>query len=111
MRIISGSKRGKKLFTPADERVRPTSDRAREALFSILYAKYFDTLDGVAVLDVFSGTGAVGLEAASRGAERVCFVDLDLKLTKKTRRCAGLVMWRLWSGMHGGCRGHLSRLV
>ncbi len=89
MRIISGSKRGKKLFTPADERVRPTSDRAREALFSILYAKYFDTLDGVAVLDIFSGTGAVGLEAASRGAERVCFVDLDLKLTKKNAAVCG----------------------
>lgn len=89
MRIISGSKRGKKLFTPSDDRVRPTADRAREALFSILYAKYFDTLDGVAVLDIFSGTGAIGLEAASRGALSVTFVDLDLKLTKKNAAVCG----------------------
>ena len=89
MRIISGSKRGKKLFTPVDDRVRPTSDRAREALFSILYAKYFDTLDGVAVLDIFSGTGAIGLEAASRGAAMVTFVDIDLKLTKKNVAVCG----------------------
>lgn len=89
MRIISGSKRGKKLFTPQDDRIRPTADRAREALFSILYAKYFDTLDGVSVLDIFSGTGAIGLEAASRGAARVTFVDVDLKLTKKNAAVCG----------------------
>lgn len=89
MRIISGAKRGKKLFTPSDERVRPTADRAREALFSILYAKYFDTLEGVRVADIFSGTGAVGLEAASRGAAAVLFVDVDLKLTKKNAAVCG----------------------
>lgn len=89
MRIISGSKRGKKLFTPTDDRVRPTADRAREALFNILYAKYFDTLDGVSVLDIFAGTGAIGLEAASRGAAAVAFVDLDLKLTKKNAAVCG----------------------
>ncbi|MCM1324717.1 MAG: RsmD family RNA methyltransferase [Acetobacter sp.] len=89
MRIISGSKRGKKLFTPTDDRIRPTADRAREALFSILYAKYFDTLDGVSVADIFSGTGAIGLEAASRGAASVLFVDVDLKLTKKNAAVCG----------------------
>ncbi len=89
MRIISGVKRGKKLFTPQDERVRPTSDRAREALFSILYAKYFDTLEGVRVLDIFSGTGAIGLEALSRGAKEVLFVDVDLRLTKKNASVCG----------------------
>lgn len=89
MRIISGAKRGKKLFAPADDRIRPTSDRAREALFSILYAKYFDSLDGVTVMDIFSGTGAVGLEAASRGASSVAFVDIDLKLTKKNAAVCG----------------------
>lgn len=89
MRIISGSKRGKKLFTPADERIRPTADRAREALFNILYAKYFDTLAGVSVADIFSGTGAIGLEAASRGAASVLFVDIDLKLTKKNAAVCG----------------------
>ncbi len=89
MRIISGLKRGKKLFTPVDERIRPTADRAREALFNILYAKYFDTLDGVRVADIFSGTGAIGLEAASRGAAFVLFVDIDLKLAKKNAAVCG----------------------
>ena len=67
MRIISGTKRGKKLFTPADERIRPTADRAREALFSILYAKYFDTLDGVRVMDIFSGRELSGLRRRHAG--------------------------------------------
>lgn len=89
MRIISGTKRGKKLFTPQDDRIRPTADRAREALFSILYAKYFEGLSGVSVLDIFSGTGAIGLEAASRGASFVTFVDVDLKLTKKNAAVCG----------------------
>lgn len=89
MRIISGTKRGKKLFTPTDDRIRPTADRAREALFSILYAKYFDTLEGVTVADIFSGTGAIGLEAASRGAAAVLFADADLKLTKKNAAVCG----------------------
>lgn len=89
MRIISGVKRGKKLFTPQDERVRPTSDKAREALFSILKAKYFESLENVKIADVFSGTGAVGLEAISRGAEFALFIDIDLKLTKKNVQQCG----------------------
>jgi 16S rRNA (guanine966-N2)-methyltransferase len=76
MRIIAGSWRGRKLLTPADRAIRPTSDRAREALFGILQHGQ-PALRGVRFLDLFSGTGAVGLEAASRGAAEVWLVDDD----------------------------------
>ncbi len=73
MRIISGLARGRKLFTPAGQSnvIRPTSDRAREALFSILG----NTLIAARVLDLYAGTGALGIEALSRGAGQVVFVD------------------------------------
>ena len=86
MRIIGGLKRGKVLFTPKDERIRPTTDRAREALFSIIQSKIGDELQSMSVLDIFSGTGAFGLEAASRGAKSVTFVDIDLRLTEKNAK-------------------------
>lgn len=89
MRIISGSKRGKVLFTPKDERIRPTTDRAREALFSIIQSKIGDELKEMSVLDIFSGTGAFGLEAASRGAKNITFVDIDLRLTEKNAKLCG----------------------
>lgn len=89
MRIISGTKRGKVLFTPKDERIRPTTDRAREALFSIIISKIGDRLYEMSVLDIFSGTGAFGLEAASRGAKDVTFVDIDVKLTEKNTNLCG----------------------
>lgn len=71
MRIISGSARGRSLKSPAGLRIRPTSDRVREALFSILS----DRVVGVGVLDLFAGTGSLGLEALSRGAGWAVFVD------------------------------------
>ena len=83
MRIISGTLRGKKLFTPADNRIRPTADRAREAVFNILNSRLDFPLAECDVLDVFAGTGAFGLEAYSRGAKTVVFVDTDLTLAKK----------------------------
>lgn len=89
MRIISGIKRGKKLFTPDDERIRPTTDRAREALFSILGAKLEEPFGAYDVIDVFSGTGAFGLEAMSRGAKSVLFVDVDTALTEKNAKACG----------------------
>lgn len=82
MRIIGGKYRGKKLFTPAGKEIRPTSDRAREALFNILYSQ-LGSLEGLHVLDVFAGTGAFGLEALSRGASFVTFVDKDVRLLNK----------------------------
>lgn len=82
MRIVAGKYRGKKLFTPDYEGVRPTSERAREALFSILYSR-LGGLGGCKVLDIFAGTGAFGLEALSRGAVKVAFVDKNPKLLNK----------------------------
>ena len=71
MRIISGTCRGRKLHTPRNSDIRPTSDRAREALFSILHNNIPDAL----VLDLFAGTGALGIEALSRGARSCTFID------------------------------------
>jgi len=78
MRIVAGKYRGLSLATPKDERVRPTSDRVREALFNVLAHNDFGfgfKLEGARVLDLFAGTGALGLEALSRGARYVLFVD------------------------------------
>ena len=81
MRIVGGSHRGRRLMAPKGETVRPTSDRAREALFNILSHGQF-AADGVsfidaAVLDAFAGTGALGLEALSRGAASATFIERD----------------------------------
>ena len=75
-RIIGGSARGRTLRTPSGSATRPTSDRVREALFSSLEAS-LGTLSGATFLDVYAGTGAVGLEAASRGAAWVTLVERD----------------------------------
>jgi 16S rRNA (guanine966-N2)-methyltransferase len=74
MRIIGGTWRGRRLLSPADRAIRPTSDRAREALFSIL-EQGAPALRGARFLDLFCGTGAVGLEAASRGAAAVLLIE------------------------------------
>jgi 16S rRNA (guanine(966)-N(2))-methyltransferase RsmD len=73
VRIISGRFRGRRLKAPAGSGVRPTSDSLRETLFNVLGP----TLDGACVLDAFAGTGALGLEAISRGASQATFVERD----------------------------------
>lgn len=75
-RIIGGSAKGRKLATPTGDATRPTSDRVREALFSALEAQV-GSLHGLRVLDLYAGSGAVGLEAASRGASAVTAVESD----------------------------------
>ena len=78
MRIVAGKHRGLTLATPKDARVRPTSDRVREAVFNVLAHNDFGIgfkLEGARVMDLFAGTGALGLEALSRGAAYVLFVD------------------------------------
>jgi 16S rRNA (guanine966-N2)-methyltransferase len=77
MRIIAGSAKGKKLNSPQDERVRPTSDRAREGLFSSLQSAY-GSLTDIHFLDLFAGSGAVGVEALSRGVEVVHAVEEEV---------------------------------
>jgi 16S rRNA (guanine966-N2)-methyltransferase len=73
LRIISGEDRGKRLMSPGDDRIRPTSGMAREAIFSILQ----DWIPECSFLDLYAGTGSVGLEALSRGAKTVTLVDSD----------------------------------
>lgn len=80
MRVIAGRFKGRRLKTPAWEGLRPTSDKLRETLFNILAPR----IEGARVLDGYAGTGAVGLEALSRGAAHVTFVDDD-------RRAAALI--------------------
>lgn len=76
MRIVSGKFRGRALAVPAHEGLRPTSDRVRESVFNILMHGIEDfTLPGVRVIDLFAGTGALGLEALSRGAAYCLFVE------------------------------------
>jgi len=75
LRIIAGKFRGRALLAPTDDSIRPTADRAREALFSVIASRLGPVFDGVRVLDLFAGTGALGLEALSRGAAQAVFVD------------------------------------
>ncbi len=88
MRIIGGVRRGKKLHTPQNRIIRPTADRVRESIFNILAHR----VEAARVLDLFAGTGAMGLEALSRGAEHVLFVDhhpAALALIEKNIRACG----------------------
>ena len=74
MRVIAGAARGRQLLAPKNQRVRPTADRVKEALFSILLSR-LGQFEGMRVLDIFAGTGNLGIEALSRGAGYALFVD------------------------------------
>ena len=84
MRVISGKYRGKKIFAPLNDKVRPTTDRIKETLFNILASKGYG--EGVTVLDLFGGTGALGIEALSRGAEKAIFIDNDPESVRLIRQ-------------------------
>ncbi len=75
MRIISGKYKGRKLSPPGTFKARPTTDYARESLFNILSVRY--DFEGMSVLDLFAGTGSIGLEFCSRGAENVTMVEIN----------------------------------
>ena len=97
MRIVAGKHRGARLTAPEGLEVRPTSERAREALFNILEGGRFAlSLRGARVLDLFAGSGALGLEALSRGAAQVVFVEngaaalAALRANIATLRAAGV---------------------
>jgi len=78
MRIVGGKFKGRALVTPDGQNTRPTSDRAREAIFNILaHAEWAPNLEGARVMDVFAGSGALGFEALSRGAGFCLFVETD----------------------------------
>ena len=87
MRIVSGLHRGRNIATPDGRDTRPTSDQTRESIFNILeHADWAPPLDGAHVMDVFAGSGALGLEAISRGAAYCLFVERDPKALRAIRR-------------------------
>ena len=85
MRVVAGRYGGRSLKAPRGRGVRPTADRVREALFSIL-----GEIDGLAVLDLFAGTGALGIEALSRGAASCVFVDVDTRPVRANLEALGI---------------------
>ena len=87
MRIISGEWRGRPLDAPPGQTTRPTADRVRETLFSMLVSR-LGSFEDLAVADLFAGSGALGLEALSRGAARATFVDRDSAAAATIRRNA-----------------------
>ena len=84
MRIVAGQWRGRKLVAPAGETTRPTSDRTRETLFSMLVSR-LGTFEGLKVADLFAGSGALGIEALSRGAATCLFVETDAAALRALR--------------------------
>jgi len=89
MKVISGDLKGRRLINPAGTMVRPTGARVKEALFSIIG----DEIAGVVFVDCFSGTGNIGIEAASRGADRVYFIERNprvVEILKKNVKNLGL---------------------
>src|SRR3979409_2220205 len=95
MRIVGGRLRGRTLVAPKSQAVRPTSDRLRESLFNILAHAHGDPVTGARVLDLFAGTGALGIEAISRGASFCLLVDHgadDRALTRQNTDTFGLGM-------------------
>ena len=85
MRIVAGTLRGRSIEAPSGDGTRPTTDRVREALFSSLFSLR-GGFDGAIVLDAFAGSGALGLEAVSRGAARVVFFERDAKAVSALKR-------------------------
>ncbi len=84
MRIIAGEWRGRKLQTPIGDATRPTADRTRETLFSMLVSR-IGSFEGLSVADLFAGSGALGLEALSRGAATCLFVEQDAAAIRSLR--------------------------
>ena len=89
-RIIAGSAGGRRIATPSGDATRPTTDRVREALFSSLESQ-LGGWEGVRFLDVFAGSGAIGLEALSRGAAHATFIERDRRTSDLIRRNAEVV--------------------
>ncbi len=77
MRVVGGRLRGRNLASPTSREIRPTADRLRESVFNILMHAYDNPIQDARVLDLFAGTGALGIEALSRGAATVVFVERD----------------------------------
>lgn len=108
VRVIAGALRGRRLATPGWDGLRPTSDRLRETVFNILA----DRVSGAVVLDGCAGTGALGVEAISRGAAAVVFVDRDPRaaalITANLERCAIAGRGRVVTGTLPGALTHMT---
>jgi 16S rRNA (guanine(966)-N(2))-methyltransferase RsmD len=102
-RIVAGTRGGRRLATPPGRGTRPTADRVREALFSSLDALL--DIDGCAFVDLYAGSGAVGLEAASRGAARVLLVESDLTAARAARDNVSTL------GLGGVCQVAVSKVA
>ncbi|MGW8313262.1 MAG: 16S rRNA (guanine(966)-N(2))-methyltransferase RsmD [Desulfuromonadales bacterium] len=107
MRVIAGTSRGRRLVPFTGGNIRPTPDRVREALFSILQSK-LGRFEGLKVLDLFAGSGALAIEALSRGAFSACLVEMDMESVKVIRsnlaRCrmtnqAQVVVGNAWQAL------------
>jgi 16S rRNA (guanine966-N2)-methyltransferase len=110
MRIVGGTHRGTPLTAPKGDRTRPTSDRLRESVFNILLHRFGGSLEGARVLDLYAGTGALGLEALSRGAAFALFVETaaDARAVIRTNAEAMGVtgrtrVWRRDAAKPGAC--------
>jgi len=101
LRIVAGELKGRRIDVPAHAGLRPTADRVREALFSILH----DRVSGARVLDAYCGSGALGFEALSRGAARATFIDADREIVSCVRSTA------LRLGVEPSCEFLLGRVV
>lgn len=82
MRIIGGKYSGKKLISPTNGNTRPTSDKARQAIYNVLSHRDFPPIFDAVIMDVFAGSGAMGVEALSRGAKHAYFIDCDAAAAK-----------------------------
>ena len=105
LRIIAGDYRGRRIAVPSKPGLRPTPDRVRETLFNWLGQR----LDGLACLDLFAGSGALGFEAASRGAARVVMVEHDRAVSAHLERTRALVGARQVEIVQGDAFGYLAQ--
>ncbi len=106
-RIIAGTRKGMNLFTPPGKMSRPTTDRAKEALFSMIG----DDIEGMRVLDVFAGSGQIAFEALSRGAEHATLIERDRDAIDAIKRNIAKTRWSdRVTLMAGDCRRHAAFL-
>ncbi len=108
MRVIGGALRGRSITAPPGRSTRPTTDRVREAIFSSVYSMYGE-LDGINVLDLYAGSGAMGIEALSRGATHAVFVEKDVRAARVLE--GNLASLGIPSGACRVIRSDVSRLL
>src|SRR6201989_3474089 len=100
MRVVGGRLKGRNIASPSSRDIRPTQDRLRESLFNILVHAYDNPIEGARVLDLFAGTGALGIEAVSRGAMFTLFVDNGAEARALLRNNIEAL------GLRGGTKGY-----